>query len=105
MMRLVRELGLAGVRRAREVRTTMPGKEGLRAGGLLRREFTAPALGLRHHARGDLVRDRVCIVLDFLLAGDRLGRAFVTYQRTRLILDSLQMALCGGPGACGQDGT
>lgn len=104
MMRLARELGLAGVRRVRKVRTTMPGKEGLRAGGLLRREFTAPALGLR--TRSWRPGPGSCLYRPgLLLAGDRLGRAFVTYQRTRLILDSLQMALCGGPGACGQDGT
>ena len=78
MMRLVRELGLAGVRRGRKVRTTMPGKEGQRASDLLRRDFTAaspePALGSRPHASGDLVRDRVRIVLDFSRAIVGSGR-------------------------------
>jgi putative transposase len=41
--RLMRQLGLAGVRRGRKVRTTVPGKDGHRAGDLLNRDFTAPA--------------------------------------------------------------
>jgi hypothetical protein len=40
--RLMRELGMNSVRRARVVRTTVPGKDG-RAGDLLDRNFTAPA--------------------------------------------------------------
>jgi putative transposase len=38
--RLMRALGLQGVRRGRRVRTTIPGKDGHRAGDLLRRDFT-----------------------------------------------------------------
>ena len=41
--RLMRGLGLQGVRRGRMVRTTTPGKDGHRAGDLLNRDFTAPA--------------------------------------------------------------
>jgi putative transposase len=41
--RLMRQLGLQGVRRGRKVRTTVPGKDGHRAGDLLRRDFTATA--------------------------------------------------------------
>jgi putative transposase len=41
--RLMRELGLQGVRRGRKVRTTVPGTDGHRAGDLLRRDFTALA--------------------------------------------------------------
>jgi transposase InsO family protein len=41
--RLMRDLGLSGVRRGRRVRTTIPGKDGQRAGDLLNRAFTAPA--------------------------------------------------------------
>jgi Integrase core domain/HTH-like domain len=41
--RLMRGLGLQGVRRGRAVRTTTPGKDGHRAGDLLNRDFTAPA--------------------------------------------------------------
>ena len=41
--RLMRELGMQGVRRAKTPRTTTPGKDGTRAGDLLDRDFTAPA--------------------------------------------------------------
>lgn len=41
--RLMRELGMQGVRRAKTPRTTIPGKDGTRAGDLLDRDFTAPA--------------------------------------------------------------
>jgi putative transposase len=41
--RLMRELGLQGVRRGRKVRITVPGTDGHRAGDLLRRDFTALA--------------------------------------------------------------
>jgi hypothetical protein len=39
MMRLMRALGLTGVRRGRKVRTLMPGEEGRRAGSRWRRDF------------------------------------------------------------------
>ena len=41
--RAMRSLALQGVRRAKGVRTTIPGKDGRRAGDLLDRDFTAPA--------------------------------------------------------------
>jgi putative transposase len=41
--RLMRELGMRGVRRAKTPRTTIPGKDSTRAGDLLDRDFTAPA--------------------------------------------------------------
>ncbi|WP_156811825.1 IS3 family transposase [Janibacter hoylei] len=41
--RAMRALGLQGVRRAKGVRTTIPAKDGTRAGDLLDRDFTAPA--------------------------------------------------------------
>jgi transposase InsO family protein len=41
--RLMRELGMEGVRRGKTPRTTIPGKHGTRAGDLLDRDFTAPA--------------------------------------------------------------
>jgi putative transposase len=41
--RLMRDLGMNGMRRARRVRTTVPGRDGRRAGDLLDRDFTAPA--------------------------------------------------------------
>ncbi len=37
------QLGHAGIRRGRQARTTIPGKDGRRAGDLLNRDFTAPA--------------------------------------------------------------
>ena len=41
--RAMRVLGLSGVRRDKHVRTTIPAKDGIRAGDLLNRDFTAPA--------------------------------------------------------------
>jgi transposase InsO family protein len=41
--RAMRSLGLTGVRRSKGVRTTIPGKDGRRAGDLLNRDFTAAA--------------------------------------------------------------
>lgn len=41
--RAMRTLGLQGVRRSKGVRTTIPGKDGKRAGDLLDRVFTAEA--------------------------------------------------------------
>ncbi|MGE9783436.1 IS3 family transposase [Janibacter sp. G368] len=41
--RAMRALGLSGVRRDKGVRTTIPAKDGVRAGDLLDRDFTAPA--------------------------------------------------------------
>src|SRR3546814_16746690 len=41
--RAMRSLGLKGIRRSKGVRTTIPGKDGRRAGDLLNRDFTAAA--------------------------------------------------------------
>lgn len=40
--RAMRVLGLSGITRAKGIRTTIPGKDGARAGDLLNRDFTAP---------------------------------------------------------------
>lgn len=40
--RAMRLLGLEGVRRSKGIRTTIPSKDGVRAGDLLNRDFTAP---------------------------------------------------------------
>jgi transposase InsO family protein len=40
--RAMRSLGLSGVRRHKGTRTTIPAKDGVRAGDLLNRDFTAP---------------------------------------------------------------
>lgn len=41
--RAMRLLGLSGVTRAKGIRTTIPAKDGIRAGDLLNRDFTATA--------------------------------------------------------------
>lgn len=41
--RLMRDLGMNGVRRGKGVRATVPAKDRQRAGDLLNRSFTAPA--------------------------------------------------------------
>ncbi len=41
--RAMKALGLNGIRRAKGIRTTIPAKDGKRAGDLLDRDFTAPA--------------------------------------------------------------
>ena len=41
--RAMKSLGLNGIRRSKGVRTTIPAKDGKRAGDLLNRDFTAPA--------------------------------------------------------------
>lgn len=41
--RAMRSLGLTGVRRGKGIRTTIPAKDGVRAGDLLNRDFTADA--------------------------------------------------------------
>src|SRR5690606_3967021 len=41
--RAMRSLGLQGIRRSKGIRTTIPAKNGRRAGDLLNRDFTAPA--------------------------------------------------------------
>ncbi len=40
--RAMRALGLTGIRRDKKIRTTIPAKDGTRAGDLLNRDFTAP---------------------------------------------------------------
>ena len=45
--RLMRDLGMNGVRRGKAVRTTIPAQDGHRAGDLLDRDFTAPAPNTR----------------------------------------------------------
>ena len=41
--RAMKTLGLSGIRRSKGIRTTVPAKDGKRAGDLLNRDFTAPA--------------------------------------------------------------
>jgi putative transposase len=95
--RLMRDLGLQGVRRGRKVRTTVPGRDGQRAGDLLNRDFTAPAPNRRWVADFTYVATWSGIVYVAFVV-DIYSRAIVGWsaaarKRTRLVLDALQMAL------------
>jgi putative transposase len=95
--RLMRELGLQGARRGRKIRTTVPGKDGQRAGDLLGRDFTAPAPNRRWVADFTYVAAwcgivYVAFVVD-LYSRAIVGWAAATHKRAKLVLDALQMAL------------
>jgi putative transposase len=95
--RLMRQLGLAGVRRGRKVRTTAPGKGGHRASDLLGRDFTAPAPNRRWVADFTYVA-AWCGIVYVAFVVDIYSRAIVgwsaaTHKRAKLVLDALQMAL------------
>ena len=95
--RLMRQLGLQGVRRGRKIRTTVPGKDGQRAPDRLKRDFTAPAPNRRWVADFTYVATWAGIVYVAFVA-DIYSRAIVgwaaaTSKHTRLVLDALQMAL------------
>lgn len=95
--RLMRQLGLQGVRRGRKIRTTVPGKDGHRAPDRLKRDFTAPAPNRRWVADFTYVATWAGIVYVAFVA-DIYSRAIVgwaaaTSKHTRLVLDALQMAL------------
>jgi putative transposase len=95
--RLMRELGLAGVRRGRKVRTTVRDERHERAGDLLRRDFTAPAPNRRWVADFTHVATWAGVVYVAFVV-DIYSRAIVgwtaaTNKRTKLVLDALQMAL------------
>lgn len=96
--RLMRQLGIAGVRRGgRKIRTTVRDERHERAGDLLDRDFTAPAPNRRwvadftHVATwGGVVY--VAFVVD-LYSRAIVGWSAATTKRTKLVLDALQMAL------------
>jgi putative transposase len=95
--RLMRQLGLQGVRRGKKVRTTAPGRDGHRAGDLLGRDFTAPAPNRRWVADFTYVATWAGIVYVAFVV-DIYSRAIVgwsaaTHKRAKLVLDALQMAL------------
>jgi putative transposase len=95
--RLMRELGLRGVRRGRKVRTTIPGKDGQRAGDLLNRDFTAPAPNRRWVADFTYVATwsgivYVAFVVD-IYSRAIAGWSAASHKRAKLVLDALQMAL------------
>jgi putative transposase len=95
--RLMRQLGLQGVRRGRKVRTTVSGAGGQRAPDLLRRDFTAPAPNRRWVADFTYVATwsgivYVAFVVD-IYSRAIVGWSAATHKRARLVLDALQMAL------------
>jgi len=109
--RLMRELGMNGVRRGRGVRTTVPAKDGRRAGDLLDRDFTAPAPNIRWVADFTYCRTwagfvYVAFVVD-VYAQRIVGWHAATTKVTDLVLTPLRIALWdrdrhGTPVAPGQ---
>lgn len=94
--RLMRDLGMNGVRRGRGVRTTAPARDGHRAGDLLNRDFTAPAPNLRWVADFTYVRTwagfgYVAFVVD-VFAQRIVGWHAATDKRTDLVLTPLRIA-------------
>jgi putative transposase len=95
--RLMRDLGLHGARRGKKVRTTLPGKDGQRAGDLLNRDFTALAPDRRWVADFTYVAAwsgvvYVAFVVD-VYSRAVVGWSAATHKRAKLVLDALQMAL------------
>ena len=95
--RAMRTLGLSGVRRDKGIRTTIPSKDGKRAGDLLDRDFTA------EHPGEKMVSDITYIPTDegwLYLAGvmDLCGRKMVgvamgSRMTKQLVMDALQDAI------------
>jgi putative transposase len=95
--RLIRDLGMNGVRRGRRPRTTIPGKDGHRAGDLLNRNFTAPAPNTRWVADFTYCRTwagfvYVAFVVD-VFSQRIVGWHAGTDKRTDLVLTPLRIAL------------
>lgn len=95
--RLMRDLGVAGARRGRKVRTTVGDGRHERAADLLNRDFTAPAPNRRWVADFAHVATWAGIVYVAFVV-DVFSRAIVgwsaaTTKRTSLVLGALQMAL------------
>lgn len=95
--RLMRDLGMNGVRRGRRLRTTIPAKDGHRAGDLLDRDFTAPAPNMRWVADFTYCRTwagftYVAFVVD-VYAQRIVGWHAATTKHTDLVLTPLRIAL------------
>jgi transposase InsO family protein len=95
--RLMRDLGLSGVRRGKTVRTTIPARDGHRAGDLLNREFTAPAPNTRWVADFTYCRTwsgfvYVAFVVDCFSQRIVAWHA-ATDRRTELVLTPLRIGL------------
>jgi putative transposase len=94
--RLMRDLGMNGVRRAKSVRTTLPGKDGRRAGDLLDRDFPAPAPNRARIADFTYVRTwaefvYVAFVVD-VYAQTIVGWHALATKHTELVLTALRTA-------------
>jgi transposase InsO family protein len=93
----MRILGVQGVRRGRKVRTTIPGKDGRRAGDLLDRDFTAPAPNRVWVADFSYVRTwsgfaYVAFIVD-VFAQRIIAWHAATSKATELVMIPLRMAL------------
>ena len=95
--RLMRDLGMNGVRRGKGVRTTVPASDGHRAGDLLDRDFTAPAPNTRWVADFTYCRTwagfvYVAFVVD-VYAQRIVGWQAASTKGTDLVLTPLRIAL------------
>jgi transposase InsO family protein len=95
--RLMRDLGMNGVRRGKKLRTTVPGRDGHRAGDLLDRDFTADAPNTRWVADFTYVRTwggfvYVAFVVD-VFAQRIVGWQAATSKVTDLVLTPLRIAM------------
>ena len=95
--RLMRELGISGVRRGRPKRTTVPAEVTARPGDLVERQFTAPAPNRLWVADLTYVRTwsgfvYVAFVID-VYARSIVGWQASTSLRTDLALDALEQAM------------
>ncbi|MEE8375214.1 MAG: IS3 family transposase [Acidimicrobiia bacterium] len=94
--RLMRQLGIRGVKRSRRVRTTIPGDKADRAGDLVDRDFTADApnrlwvTDLTYVATWQGVA-YVCFIID-AFSRRIVGWRVAAHMRTGMVLDSLEMA-------------
>jgi transposase InsO family protein len=109
--RLMRDLGMNGVRRGKQVRTTVPARDAHRAGDLLNRDFSATAPNERWVADFTYCRTwsgfvYVAFVVD-VFAQRVVGWHAANDRRTDLVLTPLRIALWdrrreGRPVAPGQ---
>jgi len=95
--RLMRDLGMNGVRRGKKLRTTIPGNDGNRAGDLLDRDFTATAPNTRWVADFTYCRTwagfvYVAFVVD-VFAQRIVGWHAATDKRTDLVLIPVRIAM------------
>ena len=95
--RAMRALGLSGIRRSKGVRTTIPAKDGRRAGDLLNRDFTAQAPNRTWVMDFTYVRSwagfvYVAFIVD-VYAQRIVAWNAATTKETDLVMDPLRMAI------------